>query len=173
MIYSHEIICISMKKHIFVLLSSVLLGGMCGCVQKSSSAQYMTFDTVDYVDGFPCVVELTESKEPEFDVIGINDFCIVDSIMFFSQRGGDYLWSLFSLNDNRLLGRCFTKGSGPGEFVMAPRVAFKTDIFHEKGYLYANIYDFQTGKVTRSDIRASLEQNKNDDSAESVPCVAL
>ena len=58
-----------MKKHIFVLLSSVLLGGMCGCVQKSSSAQYMTFDTVDYVDGFPCVVELTESKEPEFDVI--------------------------------------------------------------------------------------------------------
>ena len=57
-----------MKKHIFVLLSSVLLGGMCGCVQKS---------------GFPCVVELTESKEPEFDVIGINDFCIVDSIMFF------------------------------------------------------------------------------------------
>lgn len=87
MIYSHEIICISMKKHIFVLLSAVLLGGMCGCVQKSSSAQYMTFDTVDYVDGFPCVVELTESKEPEFDVIGINDFCIVDSIMFFSQRG--------------------------------------------------------------------------------------
>ena len=161
MIYSHEIICISMKKHIFVLLSAVLLGGMCGCVQKSSSAQYMTFDTVDYVDGFPCVVELTESKEPEFDVIGINDFCIVDSIMFFSQRGGDYLWSLFSLNDNRLLGRCFTKGTGPGEFVMAPRVAFKTDIFHEKGYLYANIYDFQTGKVTRSDIRASLEQNKN------------
>lgn len=161
MIYSHKIICISMKKHIFVLLSAVLLGGMCGCVQKSSSAQYMTFDTVDYVDGFPCVVELTESKEPEFDVIGINDFCIVDSIMFFSQRGGDYLWSLFSLNDNRLLGRCFTKGTGPGEFVMAPRVAFKTDIFHEKGYLYANIYDFQTGKVTRSDIRASLEQNKN------------
>ena len=99
-----------MKKHIFVLLSAVLLGGMCGCVQKSSSAQYMTFDTVDYVDGFPCVVELTESKEPEFDVIGINDFCIVDSIMFFSQRGGDYLWSLFSLNDNRLLGRCFPKG---------------------------------------------------------------
>ena len=35
-----------MKKHIFVLLSAVLLGGMCGCVQKSSSAQYMTFDTV-------------------------------------------------------------------------------------------------------------------------------
>ena len=27
-----------MKKHIFVLLSAVLLGGMCGCVQKSSSA---------------------------------------------------------------------------------------------------------------------------------------
>ena len=52
MIYSHKIICISMKKHIFVLLSAVLLGGMCGCVQKSSSAQYMTFDTVDYVDGF-------------------------------------------------------------------------------------------------------------------------
>ena len=49
MIYSHKIICISMKKHIFVLLSAVLLGGMCGCVQKSSSAQYMTFDTVDYV----------------------------------------------------------------------------------------------------------------------------
>lgn len=75
------------EKHIFVLLSAVLLGGMCGCVQKSSSAQYMTFDTVDYVGGFPCVVELTESKEPEFDVIGINDFCIVDSIMFFPSVG--------------------------------------------------------------------------------------
>ena len=133
MIYSHKIICISMKSIFSFYCRQFFLGGMCGCVQKSSSAQYMTFDTVDYVDGFPCVVELTESKEPEFDVIGINDFCIVDSIMFFSQRGGDYLWSLFSLNDNRLLGRCFTKGTGPGEFVMAPRVAFKTDIFHGEG----------------------------------------
>ncbi len=61
MIYSHEIICISMKKHIFVLLSSVLLGGMCGCVQKSSSAQYMTFDTVDYVDGFIYLYAESES----------------------------------------------------------------------------------------------------------------
>lgn len=150
-----------MKKSVFILWLIILLGGMCGCVKEFSSARFMIFDAVDYVEGFPRVIELTEGKVPEFDVMGINDFCIVDSIILFSQRGSDSLWSIFSLPDYRLLGRCFTKGNGPGEFIEAPRTAFKTDFFYEKGSLIANIYDFQTGKVVRSDISASLAQHKN------------
>ena len=151
-----------MKIYLFVLLVSLLLlTGMSSCVQEFTPSKFMTFDSVNYVNEFPYVIELTEGKVPEIDVMGINDFCIVDSIIFFSQRGSDSLWSLFSLPDYKLLGKCFTKGNGPGEFVGVPRVAFKTDFFHEKGDLFANIYDFQTGKVMRSNISASLVQRKN------------
>lgn len=148
-------------KYVFIVILSVIIG-MSSCVHEFISSKFMVFDSVNYVNKFPYTINLKDSKVPEFDIIGINDFCIVDSIILFSHRGSDSLWSVFSLPDYKLLGRCFTKGNGPGEFIQAPRVAFKTDFFQKEGQLFANIYDFQTGKVVQSNISASLIHHKNE-----------
>lgn len=148
-------------KKILVLLFPFLLGGLLGCTGEMTPAKFMVFDSVEYVEEFPFVYELPEKKLPDIDVMGINDFRIVDSMIVFSLRGSDSLWSIYSLSEHKLIGRCFTKGNGPEEFVQSPRVAFKTDFFSDGGSHIAIIYDFQTGKVVKVDISASLESHEN------------
>lgn len=149
-----------MKKSVFIAMSALLVGGLSGCVKEITPDRFMTFDAVDYVKEFPYVAELTESEVPDIDIIGINNFCIVDSMMFFSQRGSDSLWSVYSLPDYRLLGKCFSQGNGPGEFAGAPNVSYNTDFFYKDGRLFADIYEYQTGKAVRSDITAALERHE-------------
>lgn len=132
-----------------------------GCTGKMTPDKFMVFDSVEYVKEFPLVSELPEKTLPDIDVMGINDFRIIDSMIVFSLRGSDSLWSIYSLPEHKLVGKCFTKGNGPEEFVQSPRVAFKTDFFAGGGNLSAIIYDFQTGKVIKADIAVSLKLHEN------------
>lgn len=117
----------------------------------------MAFKNVEYIEAFPHVYHLSGDTVPDIDIIGINDFCVVDSMMVFSLRGSDSLWAFYSLPEYRLLGRCLTRGDGPNEFVQIPGVSFKTDFFRNEGELSAVIYDSQKGRALKLDVNAVLK----------------
>lgn len=139
---------------LFPLLSVFLLAG---CNNgKYSPKEYMVFDEIEYVDGFPDVYKLSGKPMADIGLMGVRDFRIVDSMLVFSLRGNDSLWSFYSLPEYRLLGRCFTKGSGPDEFVDLPETAFKTDFFREGADWFACIYEFPTGRLKKANISSLL-----------------
>ena len=131
---------------------------MFGCNHERSS---MSFDEVKYVDKFPLVRELAEKSFPAMDVIGVNDFRIIDFTIVFSLRGNDSLWACYSLPDFKPLGKCFTRGSGPNEFLDSPNASYQTDFFRDGADLSAVIYEFQTGRVVKADIGNSLKRHES------------
>lgn len=147
------------KRTPFLLICGLMsLWAFTGCRNNAmTSDRYMVLDDIEYVDAFPKTYVLSDRIDPKIDIIGINDFCVVDSMMVFSTRGGDFLWTFISLPGYAPLGSLLTKGDGPFEFVQIPRVSFKTRFYRENGQLFAGIYDFQKGKLLKMDVDSSLK----------------
>ena len=145
------------KENLFLLIFSfVLLFTSCSD-NVITTDKYMVLDDVEYIRTFPNTYALSDRIDPEIDIIGINDFCVLDSMIAFSTKGGDSLWTFISLPDYTPLGRFLTSGDGPFEFIQIPRVSFKTSFYREKGQLFAGIYDFQKGKLFKMNVDASLD----------------
>lgn len=124
-----------------------------------SPDKHMVLDDVEYVSTFPETITLSNRIDPEIDIIGINDFCVLDSMIAFSIKSRDSLWTFISLPDYTPLGSFLTSGDGPFEFIQPPRVSFKTSFYRENGQLFAGIYDFQKGKLLKMNVNASLDSN--------------
>lgn len=149
-----------MKKKTLLLLLFDFMLLFTGCGDNAITPdRYMVLDDVEYVNTFPKTYTLSDRMDPEIDIIGMNDFCVLDSMIAFSTRGGNFLWTFISLPDYAPLGSFLTNGDGPFEFVQTPRVSFKTCFYKEKGQLYAGIYDFQKGKLFKMNVDASLDSD--------------
>lgn len=149
-----------MKKEapFLLVLNFILLFTSCSN-NTITSDRYMVLDDVEYVSTFPKIYTLSDRIDPEIDIIGINDFCILDSMIAFSTKSRDSLWTFISLPDYTPLGSFLKSGDGPFEFVQIPRVSFKTNFYREHEQLFAGIYDFQKGKLFRMNVNASLDSN--------------
>lgn len=149
-----------MKKEMrFLLLFNVILlfTGCGDCVMTPD--KYMGLGNVEYISAFPKTYTLSDRIDPGIDLIGINDFCVLDSMIAFSTKGGESLWTFLSLPDYTPLGSFLTRGDGPFEFIEIPRVSFKTKFYREKGQLFAGIYDFQKGRLFKMDVNASIDSH--------------
>lgn len=140
------------------LFSFILLFTSCSD-KVPTPDKYMIFDDIEYISSFPRTYMLSDRIDPKIDIIGINDFCILDSMIAFSTKNRDSLWTFVSLPDYAPLGSFLTNGDGPFEFIETPRVSNKTIFYSEKGQLFAGIYDFQKGKLFKMDVSASLNSN--------------
>lgn len=148
-------------KKIFFLLLSIILFTNCSD-NKITPDRYMVLDDVKYIKSFPKVYTLSDRITPDIDIIGINDFCVLDSMIAFSTKDKDSLWTFFSLPDCAPLGSFLTLGNGPSEFIQPPRVSFKTNFYRENGQLFAGIYDSQKGRLFKMNVDASLSSNALD-----------
>ena len=142
-------------------LVTLLLPLFSGCGKQSGPDKFMMFDDVEYIKKFPHTYRLSGGTVPDIDVIGITDFHVIDSMMAFSLKGSDTLWAFYSLPDYRLLGRCLTRGDGPGEFLQVPNVDFKSDFFKKDGRLSAVVYDFQKGRAMKLNVDSVLVSHRN------------
>lgn len=148
-----------MKKELFLLIFNFVLLLISCSDNVITSDKYMVLDDVEYINTFPKTYKLSDRINPKIDIIGINDFCVLDSMIAFSTKGGDFLWTFISLPDYTSLGNFLTMGDGPFEFIQIPRVSFKTSFYREKGQLFAGIYDFQKGKLFKMNVDASLDSS--------------
>jgi hypothetical protein len=130
------------------------------CKQSSSSSSNnMNFKNVEFIEKFPQTFELHNKIDPNFDIIGIRNFAIYDSLLVLSTVNDQGLWSFISLKTKANLGNFFTMGQGPNQFTESPSVGTKVT-FHRKDSLFAYIYDSQKGKLLKMNIDASLHFNK-------------
>lgn len=149
------------RKNVILTIYSLFYLLLVGCDGvPSSSDNYMILDKVEYVKKFPQEYTLSNKIEPDINVIGISDFCINDSMLIFATKNTDCLWSFISLPDYNELGCFLTKGNGPYEFVQSPIVSFKTSFFKKQDQLFADIYDFQKGRVLQMDITKSFKTSE-------------
>jgi hypothetical protein len=142
---------------VLFLYTTLLIAG-CG-EQETSSSDYMILDDVRYVNRFPQTFSLDNAIEVDADIIGMQSFHIIDSLLIFSTTDKDGLWSFVSLPDYRFMGKFITKGNGPYEFIFSP-FAGQQYFFREEGKLFCDIYDSQKGKLYRMNMDESIRNGR-------------
>ena len=125
--------------------SIIVLSLMVSCNHKQivSSENYMIFDEVEYVTQFPINVTLSDAEDTGFDIIGINNFQLLDSMLFISSRERDGFWQFFSMNDKRLKGKILSMGQGPNEFFFPVSDGNVFSFENNAESLYGYIFDNQ------------------------------
>ncbi|MBQ9884002.1 MAG: hypothetical protein IJM43_06060, partial [Bacteroidaceae bacterium] len=96
-----------MKK---VLLLFLLLSVCTACNRGTSypepSQDYMVLDQIEYVNEFPVNLNLPdEGLDTGLDIIGIQNFQVIDSLLLICQSSSQGFWKFYSLNDHKLLGK--------------------------------------------------------------------
>lgn len=152
-----------------LLVSILFITLACGCqnlpiknyIHPTPSSEYMVLDETRFIKEFPLSYTLQDGEEAvEFDIIGIRDFLICDSLLIFSTVDREGLWSCFSLHDQRFLGKFLKQGNGPNEFFMTPWVS-QTSLMHDKdNNLNAILYEGQQRKVLKINITKTLERQE-------------
>jgi hypothetical protein len=150
-----------MKKDITVLF--LFLTVMSGCGERGkSSSDYFVFDDVQYVSEFPQSLTLDNPVEIDLesmDLLGLQNFRIIDSLLILSVSGPNGVWAFVSLPDLQLSGRFLSIGQGPNEFLWIPEPG-KASFMKENGMRYAHIYDSPTGRLYKMNIDRSIKDNK-------------
>ena len=130
-------------------------------IHPTPSAEYMVLDEIKYVEEFPYSYTLQEGDEvADFNVIGIRDFLICDSLLIFSTVDKEGLWSCYSLRNNKFLGKFLKQGNGPNEFFMTPFVSQASIMYDENNNLNAIIYESMQHKVLKINISETLEKQE-------------
>ena len=119
----------------------------------------MILDEVVYIEQFPKVFKLHNGIPVDLDMIGTLSLFIHDSLLIVTARDNEGMWSFFSLPEHKYLGKYFTKGNGPNEFLSVPWVENQS-FFEDCGQLFAIVYDFHSGKSYKMNISETL-QNKS------------
>ena len=144
------------------IASILVLSLMVSCNHKQivSSENYMIFDEVVYATQFPINVTLADAEDTGFDIIGINNFQLLDSMLFISSRDRDGFWQFFSMNDKRLKGKILSMGQGPNEFFFPVSDGNVFSFENNTESLYGYIFDNQHGYVYQIDVDASLSEGE-------------
>lgn len=131
------------------------------CCESSdiSSPDYMTLDDIRYVKKFPRIFQLNQATEVDWDIIGMQNFCIHDSLLIVATNDKDGLWSFVSLTDGRLLGKFLSQGNGPYEFFQSPSVVRNIKFIEKNNELSAVIYDSNRGKLYEINIEKSIKDD--------------
>ena len=124
----------------------------------SPSEDYMILDDVEYVKDFPIHTDLGNAEESGFDVIGVLNFQVCDTMLMVSLKGEtDGFWQFYSLKEKNLIGKMLGIGQGPNEFLMPVYSENQYTIKKAANKWYASIYDNMRGGIYRLDIDGTLQ----------------
>ncbi len=123
----------------------------------------MVLDQIEYVNEFPVNLNLPdEGLDTGLDIIGIQNFQVIDSLLLICQSSSQGFWKFYSLNDHKLLGKMLSIGQGPNEFRYPVSSGNYYTMEEENGNLFAMILDQYKGGVYRLNITESLESGQVD-----------
>ncbi len=150
-----------MNRNIIFMAIFTLLLTSCSKESPQPSADYMVLDEVEYVKGFPISISLPDKGEDTgFDIIGIQNLQVIDSLLLICQNSRQGFWKFYSLTDHKLLGKMLSIGQGPNEFRYPVSSGNYYSIEEEKENLFAMILDQYKGGVYRLNITESLESGQ-------------
>ncbi|MBQ9883021.1 MAG: hypothetical protein Q4D30_03515 [Bacteroidales bacterium] len=130
----------------------------CSKNNPSPSENYMILGDVEYVKDFPIQADLGNAEESGYDVIGILNFQVCDTMLMVSLKGETAgFWQFYSLKKKNLIGRMLGVGQGPNEFLMPVYSENQYTIKKEANKWYATIYDNMKGGIYRLDISGTLQ----------------
>ena len=148
-------------KRKLLLFPCLLLCFISGCkrVAPAPSANYMVLDEVNYISEFPHSHKIGNGIPVTTDAIGAQTFAIYDTLLFIQTSDPANFWSVYSLPDERLLGKFFPKGNGPNEFLWAPALNH-TEFYKENGRIFARIFDYMKDRIVMTDITGMIENSR-------------
>lgn len=146
-----------MKKIFYLFFVFTML---IGCHESSNPSKIMAFDKIEYVHSFPKSYTLSNEKLVDWDLIGMKQFRIVDSLLIVSTNDKNGFWSFFLADDLSFKGSFIKQGQGPNEFIYSPDI-INSSFQREKDLLIAYIYDFQTGRLYKMNVDDSFSTQEN------------
>ena len=155
-----------MKIQLSIILLAILING---CQNQSwnygplpnPSSEYMVLDECKYIKEFPHTFKLEqESGAIPFDIIGVRDFLICDSLLILSTVDKEGLWHCYSMHSHKFLGKFLKQGNGPNEFFMTPFVSQASMLYDENNDLNAVIYESIQQKVLKINITKTLKEQE-------------
>lgn len=145
-----------MRTKIILTIAAAMV--LAGCGSKSKivpGPDYMIVSDIEFVGGFPHTVELGEPEKMGFDIIGVLDLTVSDSLLIFSTTNPKAMWQFYSLPGLEPLGDFLVEGKGPNEFLFSPWVSDAT--FSERdGQKIATIYDYYRGELSEMNVTETL-----------------
>lgn len=146
-----------MKKIFYLFFVFTML---IGCHESSNPSKIMAFDKIEYVHSFPKSYTLSNEKLVDWDLIGMKQFRIVDSLLIVSTNDKNGFWSFFLADDLSFKGSFIKQGQGPNEFIYSPDI-INSSFQREKDQLIVFIYDFQTGRLYKMNVDDSFSTQEN------------
>jgi len=121
----------------------------------------MVLNNTKYIKEFPHSYTLQKGNEvTDFDVIGVRDFRICDSLLIISNVDKEGLWSCYSLHNQKFLGKFLKQGNGPNEFFMTPFVSQASMMYDKDNNLNAVIYESMQRKVWKINVSETLKKQE-------------
>lgn len=142
-------------KILYSFLALLYLLPACNTATTPSS-RYMVLDEVTFVDAFPHSYSLSNDIPVRTEAIGAQTFAILDSLLFIQTSDPEGFWQIYSLPEERLVGKFFRKGNGPMEFVRAPAMNF-TEFYRNNGRIAAMIFDPAKDRLVEIDVSGLLD----------------
>lgn len=151
-----------------IIISIFLIIVISGCqnqnwnyIHPTPSSDYMILNETKYIKEFPHSYTLDKgNKDVGFNLIGIRDFIICDSLLIVSTIDKEGLWSFYSLNNKKIIGKFLKQGNGPNEFFMTPFVSQASMMYDNNNDLNAILYESMQQKVLKVNITKSLEEGE-------------
>ena len=123
----------------------------------SPSEDYMILDDVEYVKDFPIHTDLGNAEESGFDIIGMANFKILDSILFVPvKREADGFWQFYSMANKDRVAKLLSIGQGPNEFSNPVLSENQFSITNNGGDVFASIFDNRKGEIYKFNVSKTL-----------------
>lgn len=150
-----------MKKEILPLfLMFTTLWGFQSCANAiDNKKDYMCFDNISYVTDYPKSLSLKADTSYVSEIVGINDFEIIDSLIIYETHESLGGWVICSLNSGKTLKAIFDKGHSKTEFSAIPQLCDGTTFFYDKKQLKTVVYDFGNGQLFEVNISNTIKKD--------------
>lgn len=149
-----SIFVVIMMKYLYIIFALICFAS---CSLKERS--YLAFDEVQYVERFPQSFEISSSagQEVNWNLIGIRNFIIYDTLFIVSTVEKEGLWTILSTKNLKILGSFIKRGKGPNEFVQSPNPS-RSQMCKQGKSVKGKIYDTYTGKLYEMNVSESLKK---------------
>ena len=146
-----------MHKHLYFFLLPLLWFIACKSEFPNPSKDFMVLEEISYVKDFPINVTLSESEDTGFDIIGMANFKILDSILFVPvKREADGFWQFYSMASKDMKAKLLSIGQGPNEFSNSVLSENQFSITNNGGDVFASIFDSRKGEIYKFNVSKTL-----------------
>lgn len=147
-----------MKQILFILVICIVF---VGCKDRLDvKSEYMAFDNLKFekIGENKLTLKKSEMQIVPIEEPYIKNFVIQDSLLLVDTNLEDGLLDIISLQSMKSYGSYLNKGNAGGEFKYGINLTLQTTFCSENDSLFADFYDFVTGRIFEVNITRTLSE---------------